>query len=620
MNSNDKPRVLVVDDERANITIMADALKADFRTVVAKSGAQAIERAGSETPPDIILLDIVMPEMDGYEVCRILKADERTRRIPVIFVSAMSEVGDETKGLEIGAVDYITKPFNPAIVRARVRAHLESARTRAKISALLDNSGQGFLSFGRNLLVDEEYSQECRKIFGAHIANRPIDAFLYPDDETGRNNFAKNIVRIISEADPFRRDLYISLMPGEFPLNGKRVRAEYKTLGEDKLLLILTDISSQKELEEGIRQERTRLKLIVSAVRETVEFFEVLKDFEGIESGRFEALLAADAPPMSILNEIYRNIHTFKGLFQQMDFIHLPQVLHELEARLSALRRMENGPNPGAIGAALALCDLRQARLRDLAVIEEALGADFLRQRGRITITGEQASRLESLAKRLMEREAGGLDGAALDLLRELRIIRRVNFKSLLSGCPKAALQLAERLGKAIHPFAVEGDDVLVDPDRFGNFARTLIHVFRNAVDHGIETPDERAAMEKDEVGSISCAIARNGGEITLTVRDDGRGLDPNLLRARSAELSHVDSPEVRWMDDEAALDLVFEESFSTRETVSDISGRGMGLSAVRAALSELGGRVHIETKAGEGSAFRFIFKAEDGEGETEGI
>jgi chemotaxis protein histidine kinase CheA len=303
-----------------------------------------------------------------------------------------------------------------------------------------------------------------------------------------------------------------------------------------------------------------------------------------------------------------------------MDFIHLPRVLHDLETRLSAFRQTENGPDLEAIGATLAQCDLRQARLRDLAIIEEALGTDFLRQRGRIAITGEQASKLESLAKQLMERESYGLDSAALDLLRELRIIRRVNFKSLLGGCTKTALQLAERLGKAIYPFSIEGDDVLVDPDRFGNFARTLIHVFRNAVDHGIETPDERAAMEKDDVGSISCAIARNGGEIVLTVRDDGRGLDPNLLRARSGALSLLDSREVRWMDDTAALDLVFEESFSTRETVSDISGRGMGLSAVRAALRELGGRVQIETKAGEGTAFRFILKAEDGERETEGM
>src|SRR5688500_4307691 len=92
--------------------------------MVAKNGEQALKAARSDAPPDLVLLDIMMPDMDGYEVCRQLKADERTRGIPVIFVSAMGQETDETKGLDVGAVDYITKPISPAIVAARVRTHL----------------------------------------------------------------------------------------------------------------------------------------------------------------------------------------------------------------------------------------------------------------------------------------------------------------------------------------------------------------------------------------------------------------------------------------------------------------------------------------------------------------
>jgi sigma-B regulation protein RsbU (phosphoserine phosphatase) len=109
--------------------------------MVGKNGAQAMKAVQSPNPPDLILLDIMMPDMDGYEVCRRIKADARTRDIPVIFVSAMGEESDETKGLDLGAVDYITKPVSPGIVRARVRTHLAVRHQMQEIeqaSAVID--------------------------------------------------------------------------------------------------------------------------------------------------------------------------------------------------------------------------------------------------------------------------------------------------------------------------------------------------------------------------------------------------------------------------------------------------------------------------------------------------
>ncbi|MFC1866696.1 response regulator [Thermodesulfobacteriota bacterium] len=119
-----RPSVMVVDDTETNIDILVETLSDEYDVSVAMDGKSALKDI-EENPPDLILLDIMMPEMDGYEVCRRLKADEKTRDIPVIFVTAMQEMEDETKGFEVGAVDYITKPISPPIVRARVKNHLE---------------------------------------------------------------------------------------------------------------------------------------------------------------------------------------------------------------------------------------------------------------------------------------------------------------------------------------------------------------------------------------------------------------------------------------------------------------------------------------------------------------
>lgn len=128
--NDDKPRVLIVDDERSNISLLGNLLSPDCEVVVATDGESALRRAAAEARPDIVLLDVMMPGMDGYQVCRQLKESDLTRDIPVIFITAMGGEDDEALGLRMGAVDYVTKPFSPAILKMRIRTHVELKRLR----------------------------------------------------------------------------------------------------------------------------------------------------------------------------------------------------------------------------------------------------------------------------------------------------------------------------------------------------------------------------------------------------------------------------------------------------------------------------------------------------------
>ena len=120
-----RPVILAVDDTPENLHLLSELLKADYRVKVANSGERALRTIASGPPPDLILLDVMMPGMSGYEVCRVLKSDPATKDIPVIFVTAMAEIENEEAGLALGAVDYITKPISPPILLARVRNHLK---------------------------------------------------------------------------------------------------------------------------------------------------------------------------------------------------------------------------------------------------------------------------------------------------------------------------------------------------------------------------------------------------------------------------------------------------------------------------------------------------------------
>ncbi|WP_378954812.1 diguanylate cyclase [Pelosinus sp. sgz500959] len=155
-----KPTVLIVDDTRLNIKIMTDILGDSYNLFCATSGRQALEIVTSQKI-DLILLDVIMPGMDGYEVCTRLKKDHQTQNIPVIFISALTNVADETKGLEVGAIDYIFKPVSPPILKARVRNHIElkNCRDMFEKQSLID----GLTGVANRHYFDQAFHQEWRR-------------------------------------------------------------------------------------------------------------------------------------------------------------------------------------------------------------------------------------------------------------------------------------------------------------------------------------------------------------------------------------------------------------------------------------------------------------------------
>lgn len=180
------PRVLIVDDSPINVKVLNQALRDDYEVFFATSGEDALQVI-STAVPDIVLLDVVMPGMDGYEICRVLKGDPVTRDIPVIFITGMTDEADEAVGLELGAVDYITKPFSPGIVRLRVRNHIELKRQKDLLREISHRDGLTGLANRR--AFDEQIEQEWRRSVRAQgplsLLMVDVDQFKSYNDKYG---------------------------------------------------------------------------------------------------------------------------------------------------------------------------------------------------------------------------------------------------------------------------------------------------------------------------------------------------------------------------------------------------------------------------------------------------
>ncbi len=186
MTGQEKQKILVVDDERLNRKVLTELLSA-YHIIVSKSGTQAMERIQKNPDIDLVLLDVMMPEMDGYEVIKRLKDKDETKDIPVIFITALDSNENEEKGLHLGAADYITKPFNPAIVRLRVENHLRFVRQRKILEKLAGLDGLTEIPNRRSFddALVKEWNRLSRNGLPLSLAMVDVDYFKLFNDNYG---------------------------------------------------------------------------------------------------------------------------------------------------------------------------------------------------------------------------------------------------------------------------------------------------------------------------------------------------------------------------------------------------------------------------------------------------
>lgn len=474
------------------------------------------------------------------------------------------------------------------------------------IKNLFDNAGQGFLSFGNNMRVDKEYSKECRNIFNKDIENMDFASIIYPYSQNDRE-FLIDLLQKIFSQDEEKRDVYISLLPDDVYINNRYVHIEYKLINnfkDKKLMVVLTDITDKKELQSEMEKERNILRMVVMSVAQHTSFVDSISEYKGFCETEIYELLGSFKDLNDIIYEIFRRVHTFKGIFSQFEMVNLVDKLHSLESELALIIRDNSIETLKQLKEYIESLNLIGYLDCDMKLLCEILGDEYF-EKGKLCTVDE--AELRKLEKEI----ACAKDFSSKDeIVKKIKKLWYRSLEEVLGMHFGYTVKLSDRLGKPINEIHYIGDEIYLDMDRYGEFIKSLVHVFRNCIEHGIETMDERLENGKDIKGSIKCSGHLENNTIRLEISDDGKGIDIEKIEKKAKSIRMLDK-SCENIDSVDILNIIFEDGFSTNEQISEYSGRGVGLCAVKSILVKLGGRVLVETEKNKGTSFVFYIPIE---------
>lgn len=474
----------------------------------------------------------------------------------------------------------------------------ELRETNRLLATILDSLGQGILVFDRSGTCLPVFSKICEKMFGLSPAGRSV-ADLLRLDGVDRAMLDKWIEAIFAEMLSF--DDLVPLGPSKLMFGDRHVALDFQPMRDERkalhgMVLVATDKTEEMKARQDAERERGLARRIVRIIQHRQQFRMFVSEAERICDDSI-AVLRSERDIDG--EELARHLHTIKGGAASFSLTEIAEVAHRCEDSLTAHLRMRTPSGPWPLV-------LRDELASGIETMQRML-ADFLQQHaflaGAAVANGERlveipATVLAEWYRRLQDPSAAlRLSGEILESW-----VREPVSKAFLH-IDDSLQDLAKSLGKRLKTFKVEGGDLRVLPESFSDLFPTFIHAFRNAVDHGIETPEERSAAGKDPEGRISIRFTRveeTGARwLKVEINDDGRGIDPARIRTRLADRS---LPFDANASDDEVVQAVFRDDFSTAAAVTEISGRGVGLAAIKRQAEKMGGWARMHSSLGSGS------------------
>jgi two-component system chemotaxis sensor kinase CheA len=470
----------------------------------------------------------------------------------------------------------------------------ELSSVNQTLNAILNSLGQGFFTFNELGQCGDVYTKACETILESIPRGRLAwDVLKIPAGE--REQFRKWMLSSFKESLPFEE--MKSLGPAVFPRGeGWHVVLDYfpirrKGEGISEIVVVATDKSAEFKIQQELEVERQFAAMIVRYTKNRDRFLQFLASVR--LSIKKLLVMAETLVGGENMAESLRVLHTIEGEAGAFS-------LRELRGDSRNCQQLIERYKDGTDIPQEAFTPYRQALMLMNSHFEEFLkvNADlFPMSQGGVDRMVEIP--LDVLSSFHADLAAAGVDGRLRRKFQELFF--KVPIGTRMKYFDGLVQAVAERLGKKISPLVIEGGEIRIFPEAYHKIFASMVHAFRNAVDHGLETPEEREWAGKPAAGQILVKIHKHDGLLHITIRDDGRGIDPTVIRAKLRERFPGRSFDSE--TDEEIIQEVCSPGFSSRDSIGEFSGRGVGLDALREEVLNAGGSLHLKSEVGRGTS-----------------
>jgi HPt (histidine-containing phosphotransfer) domain-containing protein len=522
-------------------------------------------------------------------------------------------------------VYFIRNNIKMMAVIARQNATLEQrvaertaqlSQKTSDINAMLQNMQMGVCTVVPGNRIHPEYSKYLRTIFGHdELADKDLAETLFTKSSLGvdaKDQMSVSLGSMLGE-DAMMFDMNGHLLPREMQVEAaqgehKIVQMDWSPIVNeasgtvDKVLLITQDVTQLRELEKSAAEQKEELDIISRILRISIgKFNDFVHSAQGYLSANRKLLATSGQRDPEVIAALFRNMHTIKGNARTFEFTQITNAAHRAEQSYDRFRKDEQAVwNASELLAELAAVE--QAVARYVSINEDKLGrkgraSDLLTTRG-VFVGNDKLAELrgmaESLTRPLSQDEAASMRKA----IEQLGLI---SLQRLVSGSVDSISSLAQELHKPTPTVDVLDDEAAFNSAFAEALKGCLVHIVRNSLDHGIETPAERARAGKPEHGRLRIVCKRDAQRVELRISDDGRGLALHKLFSKGVAaglFKDSDTP-----NRQSVADLIFLSGLSTSSQVTQLSGRGVGMDAVRTFLKDQGASIHIALAAARSAA-----------------